>query len=351
MKKFWENKKVVVTGAAGFIGSHAVKTLIENGAVVTAIISDNTTDKQINVLFKNYLDKIFLKKVNLLNKESCIDATKDQEILLNFAALDGGTSFKQKYPAQIYKTNTQIVMNILDAAVKNKIERILIISSIEVYPKNLKSPIIEKYSLKENFQEEANGYTWSKRFGEIAAKMYTKEYGLKIAIARMGNVYGPGDYVNSEKGRVVPLFITQILEKKKVTLLGNGKTKRSFLYVSDAVDALLSLTELYPVCDPVNIVSSTYVTIKSLAEKIGKLTNQKVVFSFILDNLNSSTHTSALKGVVLVLALSTPIKKAFTPPILGLPITEKVLSPIICLYIVLTEAPLLFRCNFKLINV
>ena len=153
----------------------------------------------------------------------------------------------------------------------------LLTSSVEVYPQNTKNPIKEEYGLKENFNEDAHGYTWSKRFGEIAAKMYYKEFGLKIAIARLGNIYGPRDDSSPLKGRVIPVFIKKVLSGDKLVLMDGGGQKRSFLFVKDVAYSLLQLVENYVVCDPVNIVGEEVVTIKELANLITLLIENKVV--------------------------------------------------------------------------
>lgn len=313
MSNYWKNKKVVVTGATGFIGSHAVDTLVGRGVRVTAAISPNTDKKRLRQVLGKSLDTIIVKKANLLNFENCLEVTKGQDVILNFAALDGGSAFKVKYPAQIFKVNNDIVLHMLDAAVKNNVKRILLMSSIEVYPQNVKTPIREQYSLKENFKEEANGYTWSKRFGEIAAKMYAKEYGLEIAIARSGNVYGPGDYFSSEKGRVIPVFIERVLKDETVTLVNGGVQKKQFLFVSDLVDALLNLVERYAVCDPINIAGNEVVTIRNLAELINNIVkdeqNNGVTESKKSERVISTTKAERVIGFVPKISLAEGLKE------------------------------------------
>lgn len=257
-----------MTGAAGFIGSHAVDKLIQRGSLVTAVISKSTMSKNATQNLRSNMKKILIRKANLLDIKDCLRITKSQQIVLNFAAMDGGIYFKIKHPGKIFYTNTLISLNMLEASVLNKVERFLIPSSIEVYSTSSPRRLDEKYGFRDGLNEKIDGYSWSKRLSEVAAKLYHKEYGMKIAIARFGNVYGPRDYVNEEKGRVIPTFINRSLSGKDITIVGDGNQERSFLYVADLIEGVLNLIEEYSECDAVNIVSSRYIRIKDLAKLI-----------------------------------------------------------------------------------
>lgn len=277
MKNFWKSKKVVITGAAGFVGSHMVKELVARGAKVTAAISTRTTNKKTKKLFGNLMRKITFKKVDLLNFNDCLKITKKQDVVLNFAAMDGGLQFKEKYAAQIFKTNTEIVLHMLEASARNKVDRFLLMSSTDIYPKKFSRSIRENQTRETIFTEEANGYIWSKRFSEIAAKMYQKEYGMKIAIARPSNIYGPGDETGIQKERVIPTFIQKVQVKEKIKFFQGGIQKKQFLYIDDLVTALLDLVEKYAVGDPINLAGNNAVTIKELAEIINNIIYNKKI--------------------------------------------------------------------------
>jgi len=274
-KNFWQKKKVLVAGAAGFIGSHVVDSLVERRAIVTAGVYPKITQEKIKQNLKQSLPKITIKKGDLLNFKDCLKLTKGQDIVLNFAALDGGAVFKLKYPSLIFRTNTQIVLNMLEASQFNKIDRFLLISSIAVYPDKTPSPIKEEDEIIEDFREGIDGYVWAKRISEITARIYHQDDGLKIAIARPGNVYGPRDSLDKEKIRAIPAFVTQSLKGKDISIWGDGSPKRSFLYIEDLAVGLLDLLEKYPVGDPVNLASTNYISIKNLASLIIDLTKSK----------------------------------------------------------------------------
>lgn len=270
MNQFWKGKKVLVTGAAGFVGSHVVDFLVNRNARVTALVSIRKSNYP---NLSESIKRIKLIKGNLEDPDFCLRALRNQDIVLNFAAMDGGSKFKKEHSAEIFKTNSQVAINVLEAARKNRIQRLLLISSIEIYSESAPQPIKEKYGFAAGINEKIDGYAWSKRFSEIAAKMYNGQYGLNISIIRPGNIYGPRDHLS--KGRVIPTFIKQALENREITLWNGGRQLKSFLYVKDFAKAALDIVEKYNLCDPVNLASGNYISIKNLAEFIIKAAKSK----------------------------------------------------------------------------
>lgn len=270
---FWNKKKVLITGASGFIGSHAVDYLVKNGADVTAQMSEKTQPAKIKKNLSSSLNKIKIVKADLTDINSCFKIAKDQNIILNFAALDGGSVFKKEHAAEIFKINSQITLNMLEAARTSKVKKFLLVSSIEVYPKNVSGLLSENYEITRELNKNTDGYVRSKIFSEITAQQYSQQYGLGINIVRPGNVYGPRDYL--DKGRVIPTFIEQALNNKPITIWNGGKQKKSFIYIYDLVDAIIRLIEKYEGNDPVNIAGENYISIKDLAQLIVDLTKSK----------------------------------------------------------------------------
>lgn len=261
MKSFWKNKKVLVTGGTGFVGSYVAKILAEKGADVTVTTSNTKNNKN---TFKHGKVKI----ADLTNLQDCLIATKDQEIVFHFAALDGGVSFKKTHPAEMFRANVGMTVNVVEACKENGVERVLLMSSIDIYPKATRSPFQEKYGYRHTTVDDLTGYAWAKLVGEITGSLYKSEYNLQIAIIRAGNIYGPGDYIETERARVIPSFISQALQNKDIHIIGNGDQERSFLYISDFAQAALNAAEFYAIGDPVNVSGTNYISIKRLAEMI-----------------------------------------------------------------------------------
>ncbi len=273
---YWKNKKVLVTGAGGFIGSRMTEVLAQKGAHVKAVYSPNTDLRK--VAHKKNIEAV---KADLLNYDDCIRVTREQKIILHFAAVDGNVLFKRKYPAEILAQNAQLGFNILNSSKEAKIDRILIMSSTEVYSKTGLSIVDEESELINSIENSSQSYGWSKRVLEVAAKTYFMQYGLKVAIARAGNVYGPGDTHDPEKGRVVATFMYKALKGEDISILSDGSQMRSFLYIDDLIDSLLNLVEEFPNAEPINIVGSSKISIKDLALMIKNKIESKTSLVFI----------------------------------------------------------------------
>lgn len=273
MKSFWKKKKVLVTGGTGFIGSHVVRELVFLESKVTVQVSVSTTDHKLKKNLSGVLSKVKIVYVNLEDEKKCKQIVAHQDIVLHFAGLDGGTAFKKEHTAEIFKVNSKITLNMLEAARVAGVKRFLLTSSTEVYPESAHQPIKESYGFMKGLSENIDGYVWSKRFSEIAAKMYVTQYGMNICIVRPSNLYGPGDHL--DKGRVIPTFIEQALLNKPISVWNGGKQKKSFLFISDFVLASLAVVEYYKKFDQLNLAGERYLTIKELGKMIIRATKSK----------------------------------------------------------------------------
>jgi UDP-glucuronate decarboxylase len=257
--------KILVTGGAGFIGSHLVKTLLDLGNKITVIdnLSSGTRrnlvsgveTRNFNFLFQDVADKVELPRF-------------DQ--IFHLASL-ASPVFYQQDPIGTSLSNSAGTYNLLIQAREDK-SKILFASTSEVYGNPLQHPQRESYWGNVNPNGIRSCYDESKRFGESLMMDFHRKYGVETRIARIFNTYGPG--MNLNDGRVVPNFILQALTDHPITVFGDGNQTRSFCYVSDTVRGLVNLINSNFV-EPVNIGNPVEITIMELVEKIKELTGSK----------------------------------------------------------------------------
>lgn len=264
-------KKAVITGAAGFLGSHLCDKFIEMDYHVTAIDNLITGDlRNIEHLFqlKNFVfyEHDITKFVHIPGEVDCI---------LHFASPASPIDYL-KIPIQTLKVGSLGTHNMLGLA-KEKKAKILIASTSEVYGDPLVHPQKEEYLGNVNTIGPRGVYDEAKRFQESLTMAYHTYHKLDTRIARIFNTYGPRMRLND--GRVVPAFIGQALRGEDLTVFGDGSQTRSFCYVSDLVDGICKLL-FSDYIYPVNIGNPNEITISDFAQEIITLTNtdQKIVF-------------------------------------------------------------------------
>jgi len=257
--------KAVVTGAAGFIGSHLSEALLDRGHSVVGIDNLLTGDTA-NIAHLAGRDFVFVKHdvTNYINVEGPVDA------VLHWASPASPIDYLE-LPIPTLKVGALGTHKALGLA-KAKNARFVIASTSEVYGDPLEHPQKETYWGNVNPIGPRGVYDEAKRFAEAMTTAYHRYHGLDAKIVRIFNTYGPR--MRLRDGRAVPAFMSQALTGEDVTIFGSGRQTRSFCYVSDLVNGIIRLMESN-INDPVNIGNPQEMTIEEIARMIIKLTGSK----------------------------------------------------------------------------
>lgn len=261
--------KIIVTGGAGFIGSHLCERLLKEGNEVLVLDNFVTGDrKNIDLLAKH-------AGFRLIEADICEPVKEDLssfEAIFHLASPASPVDYRE-IPLQTLWVNAAGTKNMLDLAAKSDM-KILLASTSEVYGDPLEHPQKESYFGNVNTLGERSCYDEGKRFAESLAVNYRKQFGMPVKIARIFNTYGPR--MRRHDGRVIPEFITRALEGEPLQVHGDGGQTRSFCYVDDMIDGLTALMNTPEnFTGPVNIGNPEEVTIRSLAEKIMEKTGSE----------------------------------------------------------------------------
>tara|TARA_B100001063_G_C16749688_1_gene549540 strand:- start:576 stop:1565 length:990 start_codon:yes stop_codon:yes gene_type:complete len=264
-------KRILITGAAGFLGSHLCDRFIKEGYDVIGMDNLITGDlKNIEHLFKLDNFEFFHHDITKF-----VHVPGELDYILHFASPASPIDYL-KIPIQTLKVGSVGTWHCLGLA-KEKNARILIASTSEVYGDPQVHPQNEEYYGNVNTIGPRGVYDEAKRFQESITMAYHRFHGLETRIARIFNTYGPRMRLND--GRVIPAFIGQALRGEDLTIFGDGLQTRSFCYVDDQIEGIYRLL-LSDYSDPVNIGNPDEITIKDFAEEILKLTgtDQEIVY-------------------------------------------------------------------------
>ena len=259
---FWKNKKVCVTGGAGFLGSFIIEKLLQLQA------------KEVFVPLIEKYDLVDPHSINRMLDDSSPD------IILHLAAQVGGIGANREHPAEFFYNNLMMGVQLLHQAYLRKVEKFIALGTVCAYPKFTPVPFKED-NLWDGYPEETNApYGLAKKMLLVQSQSYRQQYGFNAIFLLPVNLYGPRDNFDLQSSHVIPALIRKCIEardagNKEVVVWGDGSPTREFLYVEDATRGILLAAERYNGDQPVNLGSGFEISIRDLAELIVRLTGFK----------------------------------------------------------------------------
>ena len=256
---FWKDRRVCVTGGAGFLGSFVLAALQQRGAA-----------------------HVFVPKIedyDLVNPQDIQRMYHDArpDVVIHLAALAGGIGANRARPADFFYINLMMGVQLMHEAWKRGVEKFVAIGTVCAYPKFTPIPFREE-ELWNGYPEETNApYGLAKKMLLVQAQAYREQYGFNAIYLLPVNLYGPRDNFDLQTSHVIPALIRKYVEAQQrgdeeVVLWGDGSPTREFLYAGDAADGILTAAERYNGAEPVNLGSGQEISIKDLAELIARLT-------------------------------------------------------------------------------
>ena len=259
---FFENKRVLVTGGAGFLGSFVIEKVKERGC------------KEIFVPRS--------KDYDLVKYEACKKVYEDTrpDIVIHLAARVGGIGANRENPGRFFYENLMMGVQMIELGRQAGIEKFIAIGTICAYPKFTPVPFKEE-NLWNGYPEETNApYGLAKKMLLVQAQAYRQQYGFNAIYLLPVNLYGPGDNFDPQSSHVIPALIKKCIDAirnndSKITVWGTGQPTREFLYVEDAAEGILLASEGYNKPDPVNLGAGFEISIKDLVALIAELSGFK----------------------------------------------------------------------------
>ena len=255
----WEEKRICVTGGAGFLGTHLIANLRQCGA-----------------------KEIFIPKIedyDLVDRDAIarLLADSNPDVIIHLAAHVGGIGANREHPAEFFYDNLMMGVQLMHQAYERGVEKFVAIGTVCAYPKFTPTPFKED-DLWIGYPEETNApYGLAKKMLLVQSQAYRDQYGYNSIFLLPVNLYGPGDNFNPRSSHVIPALIRKCVEAKEnnddhIVVWGDGSPTREFIYVKDAAQGIALAAERYNESEPVNIGSGFEISIKDLVEKIAKMT-------------------------------------------------------------------------------
>jgi len=259
MSAFFQNKRVVITGGAGFLGSYVTKGLKKRGCG--------------NILIPK-IEDYDLVDINDINR--MYDDMRP-DIVIHLAAVVGGIGANREHPGEFFYKNLMMGVQLIEQGRLRSIEKFVAIGTVCAYPKFTPVPFREE-DIWDGYPEETNApYGLAKKMLLVQSQSYRAEYGFNSIFLLPVNLYGPGDNFNPASSHVIPALIKKCVDAIEsgadhIDCWGTGGASREFIYAADAAEGILLATERYNGSEPVNIGAGFEITIRDLTEKIVELT-------------------------------------------------------------------------------
>lgn len=259
---FFKNKKILITGGAGFLGGFVVKKLLERSVPKKNIFIPRSKD------------------LDLRKWANCAKAVKDKDIVIHLAGNVGGIGYNKENPGSLFYDNLMMGTHLIETARLAGIQKFVAIGTICCYPKFTPTPFAEA-SLWHGYPEETNApYGLAKKMLLVQSQAYRQQYNFNSIFLLPTNLYGPGDNFDPKKSHVIPALIKKVADAQKskqdyIDVWGTGEASREFLYVDDCAEGIVLATEKYNKPEPVNIGANKEILIKDLAKIICKLMDFK----------------------------------------------------------------------------
>ncbi len=253
-----KNKKVLLTGGAGFLGSCVAKSLVEHGVRQQDIFIPRSATE------------------DLREWTHCRRAVSGRDLVIHLAGKVGGIGFNREKPGELFYDNLMMGAQLMEAACRARVGKFVAIGTICAYPKHTPVPFAEA-ALWDGYPEETNApYGLAKKMLLVQAQAYRQQYGFNAIYLLPVNLYGPGDNFKPDSSHVIPALIKKVADAQKagqdfIEVWGTGTASREFLYVEDAAEGVVLAAERYEKPDPVNLGAGREITIRDLVATICRL--------------------------------------------------------------------------------
>ncbi|MBI3879524.1 MAG: SDR family NAD(P)-dependent oxidoreductase [Verrucomicrobia bacterium] len=313
MSSFWKNKKVLITGGAGFIGSNLMRRLLDEGASIRAV--DNLERGRLEWL-KPMLARVDFRQCDLRRYEQALDAVRGVDVTFHLASKVGGIKVYLDYAGTVLNQNLLMDQNIFAAIVETKMPSLFYASTSHVYPEGLQQSPDARPLVEADAHPASPGlsYGWGKLLGEITLQGMAKEHDwLRVSMARIVGAYGPNQDIDIATGSVIPVFCHRAIQwpaGAPFRILGTGAETRSYCFVADIVDGLMRSVEAQTrmkVVGPFNLGAEGRVTIREIGERIVKISGKEIPLAF------DESAKTMIWGQAVDCALARKLLDGWTP--------------------------------------